>query len=341
MNTSASDNNSYNNVIELILKDDNSFQNFKQLPDYNIVLEHVSNSLGQDYLNVIKRDNPFLLGSVNEFKVNDIYGNPMTFKYDEIDMISPSTLRYIKVLSDLIKMKIDLTDKNIIEIGGGYGGQCLILSKYFKFKSYTIVDLNGPLRLSEKYLNLHEIKNVLFKEMNDLDNASTYDFMVSNYAFSECNKEVQNIYYDKIIKNSTAGYMTSNKNDIFVPIERFNIVDEDPISGLNNVILTWDMKTILQKYIIEQFGSKTEKEQRKSHYSYCLFPEEECSCKNLNEITYNTSLISGGYIDSFSMLIVLIFIEKTFNIKIPDIEARPHNFDTINNMVELINKIKK
>ena len=101
------------------------------------------------------------------------------------------------------------------------------------------------------------------------------------------------------------------------------------------------MKDILLKYIIEQFGDNKSKKNRKNHYSYCLFPEEECSCKDLNEITYDTSLISGGYIDSFSMLVVLIFIEKTFNVKVPDIEARPNNFDTINNMVGLINRIKK
>lgn len=100
------------------------------------------------------------------------------------------------------------------------------------------------------------------------------------------------------------------------------------------------MKDIILKYIINQFGD-TPKEYRAKHYSYCLFPEETCSCKDLTKISYNTSLISGSYIDSFSMLIVLIFLEKTFNIKIPDKEAIPSNFDSVNKMVELINKIKK
>lgn len=98
------------------------------------------------------------------------------------------------------------------------------------------------------------------------------------------------------------------------------------------------MKDIILKYIIEQFGDNTLREKRVNHYSYCMFPEEECSCKDLKEITYDTSLISGGYIDSFSMIVVLIFLEKTFNIKIPDKEATPNNFDTINKMVELVNK---
>jgi len=99
------------------------------------------------------------------------------------------------------------------------------------------------------------------------------------------------------------------------------------------------MKDIILNYIIQQFGEK-EEGTRLQHYSYCLFPEEICSCKDLNKIYYDTSLISGGYVDSFSMVIVLMFLEKTFNIKIPDKDASPNNFDTVNNMVNLINKIK-
>lgn len=101
------------------------------------------------------------------------------------------------------------------------------------------------------------------------------------------------------------------------------------------------MKDVILKYIIEQFGEKKTDKPRGNHYSYCKFPEEECCCKDLNEITYDTSLISGGFIDSFSMVVVLIFIEKTFNVKIPDKEATPENFDTVNNMVNLIKKFKK
>ena len=101
------------------------------------------------------------------------------------------------------------------------------------------------------------------------------------------------------------------------------------------------MKDIILKYIVNQFGDEIPKEIRIRHYSYCMFPGEECTCKDLIEITYDTSLISGGYIDSFSMVVVLIFLEKTFNIKIPDKEAIPENFNTINTMVELVQRRTK
>lgn len=101
------------------------------------------------------------------------------------------------------------------------------------------------------------------------------------------------------------------------------------------------MKDIILKYIIEQFGEDPTKQIRMHHYSYCMFPEEECTCKDLNKITYETSLINGGYIDSFSMVSVWHWLENTFEVKIPDKEAIPFNFDNVNRMTEMVNKFKK
>lgn len=56
------------------------------------------------------------------------------------------------------------------------------------------------------------------------------------------------------------------------------------------------------------------------------------------EITFDTPLISGGYIDSFSMVSLLIFIENKFKIKIPPEKATPGAFDSVNNIVTLINQ---
>jgi len=90
------------------------------------------------------------------------------------------------------------------------------------------------------------------------------------------------------------------------------------------------MKDIILNYITMEYGNT-------KHFSSCKFPEEDCSC-NLDKITYDTQLISGGYIDSFSMVSVLVFIEKTFGVEIPDADATADNFNTVNKIVELILK---
>ena len=69
-----------------------------------------------------------------------------------------------------------------------------------------------------------------------------------------------------------------------------------------------------------------------NHKSSCFYPMEECSCE---EITGDTSLIKGGYLDSFSMVAVLAYIEKRFNINIPEKDATPDKFDSVNNILRL------
>ncbi len=56
-----------------------------------------------------------------------------------------------------------------------------------------------------------------------------------------------------------------------------------------------------------------------------------------DEITYDTPLISSGFVDSFSMVSLKMFIEKKFNISIPDEEATPEAFDSVNKIVDLVN----
>jgi acyl carrier protein/D-alanine--poly(phosphoribitol) ligase subunit 2 len=56
------------------------------------------------------------------------------------------------------------------------------------------------------------------------------------------------------------------------------------------------------------------------------------------EITYETPLISSGYVDSFSMVSLLVFLENKFKIKIPPSKATPEAFDSVNNIVALVNQ---
>lgn len=56
------------------------------------------------------------------------------------------------------------------------------------------------------------------------------------------------------------------------------------------------------------------------------------------ELNENTKLISGGIVDSFSMVSLKRFIEKKYAISIPDEEASPEAFDTVNSIIALVNR---
>ena len=54
------------------------------------------------------------------------------------------------------------------------------------------------------------------------------------------------------------------------------------------------------------------------------------------EITADTSLISSGLIDSFSLVSLQAFIEKEWGKKIPAPKITAHSFDTVRDMVQVI-----
>lgn len=59
------------------------------------------------------------------------------------------------------------------------------------------------------------------------------------------------------------------------------------------------------------------------------------------EIHFDTPLISGGYVDSFSMITLLVFLENNFRIKIPSSKATPEAFNTVNNIALLVSQYIK
>ena len=56
------------------------------------------------------------------------------------------------------------------------------------------------------------------------------------------------------------------------------------------------------------------------------------------EIGFDTPLISGGIVDSFSMVSLKRFLENKYKISIPDNKATPEAFDTVNKIIKLVNE---
>jgi len=56
------------------------------------------------------------------------------------------------------------------------------------------------------------------------------------------------------------------------------------------------------------------------------------------EVDADTALISSGIVDSFSMVSLKAFLEKRYEIRIPDDDATPEAFDTVNSIVEIVAK---
>ena len=59
------------------------------------------------------------------------------------------------------------------------------------------------------------------------------------------------------------------------------------------------------------------------------------------DVTNDTPLISGGIVDSFSMVSLKRFLENKYKISIPDDKATPEAFDSVNKICTLVNEYVK
>jgi putative sugar O-methyltransferase len=247
--SSISDDNVYPAFCEAASAQDELFARFRADPRYRVVLEHVTPAQGLAYLELIVRNYPFLIETMDAFRANDTIGAPPTHDFGEqLGVWSPTTLRYAKVAGDLIKMFGELRDFDIVEIGGGYGGQCFVLSLLGGWRSYTIFDLPPVQKLQRRYLGQMGVHNVAFESLDSLKRSARYDLVISNYALSECTRKIQDRYFAAVLDHSNRGYLTCNNlvDDCYgEPELRERIPQvigfpEIPLTHPDNYILAWN-----------------------------------------------------------------------------------------------------
>ena len=74
-----------------------------------------------------------------------------------------------------------------------------------------------------------------------------------------------------------------------------------------------DLKEVIRKYVMAEYREEDDE-----------------------EITFDTPLISGGIVDSFSMVSLKRFLENKYHISIPDEKATPEAFDSVNKIAVLV-----
>jgi putative sugar O-methyltransferase len=209
----------YLSICDYASDNENIFSKFKKDPAYRQILEHISYDEGMKYVERFAVPISEVLENLSKFKENDFYGSPDIFDYGDLGNISPTTIRYIKNTYDILNYFKGIEIKNIVEIGGGYGGLCKVMSSVIDFDNYLLFDLPQPNKLSKKYISMFpDIEpKVQILTIDELEELEGVDLVVSNYAFSELSRDLQDEYYEKIISKSSNFYM------MFNPISNTNL----------------------------------------------------------------------------------------------------------------------
>ena len=246
--SSITDEPNYLTVCILAQKDRDILNKFKSCYEYRLVLEHVSRSQGEEYLTQI-RDNRRIVSNMKRIAEKEI-GGPFRYQDSELGSISPTQIRYAKILQDLERMFDFSNIQHVAEIGIGNGGQAAQICNLHSLGSYTLIDLGPVLGLTQILLSTYKFETQFeFLNPHEIYSLSS-DLFLSNYAFSELNKSTQDLYIENVLKNSKRGFMLYNhihENpetgysalEILERIPGSSIFAEEPLTFVGNVIVAW------------------------------------------------------------------------------------------------------
>lgn len=243
----------YSNTVDAINLDPNLFQKFRRIYNYREILEHMTYNQGMIYLRKIRADNPGFKLETFFPNLNDSIGSPRIFKFDGFQC-SPTTIRYLSVALDIKSTFPEDDIKDIVEIGAGYGGQSSILQDLLRIEKYVIYDLPNVQELIGSYLDsLGKMGCIEFRAI-EVGLEKEFDLAISNYAFSELPKVIQEIYLKTVLSKSKSGYMIMNSgltdytgrsegklslDNIRKYLPNSVVVQEKPLTSRDNYILLW------------------------------------------------------------------------------------------------------
>lgn len=185
-----------------------------------------------------------LIPYIEQFRKIDSLGAPWTFDYPVFGHFSPYTLRYVSILGQMADLLGSFDNKRIVEIGGGYGGQCIAIKTVYKPASYTIIDLPETNMLQRRFLGElghHDVTCV--SEAPDQD----WDVVISNWALTECSKSIQQGYIEKVLKRGKQGFMYwshigvggMRDHEVAAYLPAPEILAEDPLTLDGNSLIVW------------------------------------------------------------------------------------------------------
>ncbi len=245
-----SDGMPYAEFCEYVMNDDSGelIKNFRRHPDYDLVVPGNRDGKGvMEFLNIIKKEYPGMLQYMDDFeKQQGEFGNPTTYEYD-IGTFDSVLILYMYYLALTMDYFGNLNGMKICEIGPGAGLFFKLLTDIHYGIKYIFVDLEGPLFINRKhveYLGREDcVMNYLPCSTVMSENIDyKLDLVVSDCAFNELHKDVQEVYIEKLLNKSVRGRVAFYDADINAVLPSLGIMDTFKRLDKKSKIIKMDLR---------------------------------------------------------------------------------------------------
>lgn len=250
------DNDALRHLCRAAIGQPDRFATFKSDPVFTLFYENATQKEGEEIAEyLLTHAQPlFSTPALEVLRQIDAIGGPATYSYPNIGSVSPSSLRTLKIVHDLQAHFGNLDGLKIAEIGAGHGTLCTLLKTLYPSIQYTIVDAPYLFSLAQKNLGLLGISGVDFLPIQEAEERS-FDLVISDHAFTESGKALQQALFQKLIRRSPRGYFVCNffpkhfrvypwkreellKKFMKLPVE-IELLPEYPESSKEDFILLW------------------------------------------------------------------------------------------------------
>ena len=207
----------YDNWINILnenkdIKPENMY--FKNSIDYFRMVEHkhehIMSIRANQCIDYLKTRDIFMNNIAeikNICKENDKYGKPRLSDIKLLGRVNARTIEYLYFAFLFLEhlQSFNKTTIDVVEIGGGYGGLCVIMSKIchlfnITINTYIIFDLPYVCKFQKKYTLLNGVTtNVQDIEKVDMDIIKSGSSCISTYCFDELSQDLKDLYMDKLI----------------------------------------------------------------------------------------------------------------------------------------------
>lgn len=206
----------------ILASDDNEFfRHFRRSEDFMRVIEGSPKVAGIWNLHRLLKNNNFI-STLPLLQLSESVGLPVNLIDFEVNSINyslnPTTIRYANNVCNYIDIFGEgiLSDFELYEIGGGYGGECKVFNDFAISMNYRdlsdhyyIFDLKSSLGLIQKFLLCFGY-SAQFPELQGLTIVKSNVLVISNGAISEMRGKLLDDYIEFVVSRAGYGYFMTN-----------------------------------------------------------------------------------------------------------------------------------
>ena len=208
--SSISDTENYRKACQAAAEDPQVFANFRRLGVIREVIETVGKREANEIMKSLGDSEHRFSHALTESIRCDTIGNPYRSRIGTLGRVPPTTVRYATVYSTLQLLCGSFRELSVGEIGVGYGGLERLFLTTDPPRQISVFDLPEVTALTDQFLQANGLNTDSVTFQSVPTDCQDLDLVISNFAFSELRRDLQDNYLQKVLLRSRAGFVIIN-----------------------------------------------------------------------------------------------------------------------------------